>query len=155
SELASLTTNIEHIKEIVAMQQNYAKVSGITESLSVTDLVEDALRMNAGAMERHQVRVVREYARAPPVLVVNHKVLQILVKLIRNSKSALDESERTDKILTLRVTANGGESVKVSVIDNGVGIAPENLTRIFAHGFTTRKEGHGFGLHSGALAANE
>jgi two-component system NtrC family sensor kinase len=36
-----------------------------------------------------------------------------------------------------------------------VGIAAENLKRIFAHGFTTRKNGHGFGLHSGALAAKE
>jgi signal transduction histidine kinase len=41
------------------------------------------------------------------------------------------------------------------VRDNGVGIAPENLTRIFGHGFTTKKDGHGFGLHSGALAAKE
>jgi signal transduction histidine kinase len=41
------------------------------------------------------------------------------------------------------------------VIDNGVGIPAENLTRIIAHGFTTRKNGHGFGLHCGALAARE
>jgi signal transduction histidine kinase len=34
-----------------------------------------------------------------------------------------------------------------------VGIPAENLTRIFNHGFTTRKDRHGFGLHSGALAA--
>ena len=40
-------------------------------------------------------------------------------------------------------------------MDNGIGIPPENLTRIFNHGFTTRKDGHGFGLHSGALAAKE
>jgi signal transduction histidine kinase len=43
----------------------------------------------------------------------------------------------------------------MTVSDNGVGIASENLTRIFNHGFTTRKDGHGFGLHSGALAARE
>jgi signal transduction histidine kinase len=41
------------------------------------------------------------------------------------------------------------------VIDNGEGIAAENLTRIFAHGFTTKKDGHGFGLHSCVLAARE
>jgi len=43
----------------------------------------------------------------------------------------------------------------VSVSDNGVGITEENLTRIFVHGFTTKKDGHGFGLHSGVLAARE
>jgi signal transduction histidine kinase len=50
---------------------------------------------------------------------------------------------------------NGDGSVKISTSDNGVGIPPENLNRIFNHGFTTRKNGHGFGLHNAALAAKE
>ena len=83
-----------------------------------------------------------------------HKVLQILVNLVRNAKHACDDSGRIDKAITVRITA-GERSVRIAVIDNGVGIPPENLTKIFSHGFTTRKEGHGFGLHSGALAARE
>jgi len=74
---------------------------------------------------------------------------------MRNAKYALDEGGKKEKVMRLRVEKNGGGLVKISVIDNGIGIAPENLTRIFAHGFTTRKDGHGFGLHSGALAARE
>jgi PAS domain S-box-containing protein len=154
-EIASLVRNIEHIKEIVAMQQSYAKVSGLSESLPVIDLVEDALRMNAGAMERHQVQVVRDYSETPPVLVEKHKVLQILVNLMRNAKYALDESKATVREMRLKVDRPNEDFVRISVIDNGVGIPEENLTRIFNHGFTTRKEGHGFGLHSGALAARE
>jgi signal transduction histidine kinase len=57
--------------------------------------------------------------------------------------------------VVVRLKAVGAERVKVEIADNGVGIAPENLTRIFSHGFTTRKNGHGFGLHSGALAAKD
>ncbi len=53
------------------------------------------------------------------------------------------------------MTACGEDRVCFEVIDNGVGISAENLTRIFNHGFTTKKDGHGFGLHSGALAAKE
>jgi signal transduction histidine kinase len=45
--------------------------------------------------------------------------------------------------------------INIVVTDNGVGIPSENLNRIFNHGFTTRQQGHGFGLHSGALAARE
>ncbi len=153
-EVGSLEHNISHIKEIVAMQQNYAKPSGVVESALAVDLMEDAVRMNTGAMERHRVKVVREYADVPPILVEKHKVLQILVNLIRNAKYACDDSGREDKQITLRV-ANGGNRVKISVADNGVGIPAENLTRIFNHGFTTKKDGHGFGLHSGALAARE
>jgi C4-dicarboxylate-specific signal transduction histidine kinase len=117
-------------------------------------LVEDSLRMNESALSRHHVEVVREFANVPPLNVDKHKLLQILMNLVNNAKQACQESERADRRLTVRV-ANGDDRIKISVIDNGVGILPENLTRIFNHGFTTRKDGHGFGLHSGALAAKE
>jgi PAS domain S-box-containing protein len=153
-ELAVLQKNVEHIKEIVAMQQNYAKSTAIPEQVEVIDLIEDALRINTGAMERHRVKVVREYSETSQISVEKHKVLQILVNLIRNAKYACDDSGRQDKQIILRVV-NGNGSIKIAVIDNGVGIPAENMTRIFHHGFTTRKDGHGFGLHSGALAAKE
>ena len=136
------------------MQQSYAKVGGVKELVDVVGLVEDSMRMNEGALSRHQVEVVREFGKVPLMNAEKHKILQILINLIRNAKYACDESGQEDKRLTVRV-ANGDGRVKISVIDNGVGIPPENLTRIFNHGFTTRKGGHGFGLHSGALAARE
>ncbi|HWI58502.1 MAG TPA: ATP-binding protein [Bacillota bacterium] len=155
SELESLKHNVEHVKDIVSMQQNYAKVTGVTETLQVTDLVEDALRMHAGALMRHDVQIVRDYCPKLPNLTVDkNKVLQILVNLIHNAKYACDESGRNDKQVTVRVS-NGEGHIRIGVMDNGIGIPPENLTRIFNHGFTTRKNGHGFGLHSGALAAKE
>jgi PAS domain S-box-containing protein len=153
-EIGSLVNNIVHIKEIVAMQQGYAKPSGIMEPLKAADLVEDALSINIGAVDRHNIKVVRDFNKTPAIVTDKHKVLQILVNLIRNSKYACDDTGRNDKEIILRVH-NGEGRVKISVIDNGIGIAPENLTRIFNHGFTTRKDGHGFGLHSGALAAKE
>jgi len=101
------------------------------------------------------VRVIREYDKDLPEIVVDkHKLRQILVNLICNAKNACDESVRAEKVLTVRVAHPQGR-LQISVSDNGVGIAQENLTRIFNHGFTTRKDGHGFGLHSGALAAKE
>jgi ligand-binding sensor domain-containing protein/signal transduction histidine kinase len=153
-ELDSLRRNVEHIKEIVAMQQNYATVGGVKEMINVVNLVEDSLRMNEGELNRHRVEVVREFEEVPPMNIEKHKILQILVNLVSNAKHACQESGRTDKRLTMRV-GDGEGRIKISVTDNGVGIPPENLTRIFNHGFTTRKEGHGFGLHSGALAAKE
>jgi PAS domain S-box-containing protein len=154
-EAESLAKNIAHIKEIVTVQQTYAKVSGIIEALPAKDLVEDALEMNGAAFDRHGVEVVREFAEVPLVLVDRHKVLQVLINLIRNAKYAVSESGRRDKRITVCIDANGDRRVKIAVIDNGIGIAPENVARIFAHGFTTKKDGHGFGLHSSALAATE
>jgi PAS domain S-box-containing protein len=153
-ELAGLQTNIGHIKDIVTLQQGLAKVSGATETLSVTDLVEDALKMNSSALARHDITIAREFQPLPPITVEKQKVLQILVNLIRNAQQACDEANPPEKRLTFRVTERNAR-VCIAVADNGAGILPENIARIFAHGFTTKKTGHGFGLHSAALAAKE
>ena len=154
-ELQSLTKNIEHIKEIVSMQQSYANVSGVEMAVSLADLVEDALRINSAGLDRHGAQVVREFQAIPDVIVDKQKVLQILVNLISNAKYALTTAGLDDKTLTVRIATSNDqtERVRIDVIDSGVGIPPENLTRIFSHGFTTKQDGHGFGLHSCALAA--
>jgi signal transduction histidine kinase len=154
-ELEQLLKHVDHIKQIVSMQQSYAKVAGVTETITAAQLVEDALHINAAALARHDVHVKREFEEAPPLQTERHKVLQILVNLIRNAKYALDEANRQDKVMTLKVGTDGNGNAKIQVIDNGVGIPSENLTRIFSHGFTTRRDGHGFGLHSSALAVRE
>jgi two-component system, NtrC family, sensor kinase len=154
-EMDTLNKNIEHVKEIVAVQQSYAKQCGVTETLPPAELVQDAIRMNLGAFERHGITIVRDFAPVPPISVDKHKVLQILINLMRNAKYAMDETDQPEKRLTIGISAKPDGCVVISVRDNGVGIAPENLTRLFDHGFTTRRDGHGFGLHSGALAARE
>ena len=154
-EIESLQKNVDHIKEIVSMQQTYATMVGVVEELQPLGLIEDAVRMNAAALVRHDVRVVRDFAPVPPVLAEKAKVLQILVNLIRNAKYAADEGGAPDKIITLRIRAGDAGRVQLIVQDNGIGIPAENLTRIFQHGFTTKATGHGFGLHSSANAAKE
>lgn len=151
-EADQLGRNIEHIKEVVAMQQSYAKVSGVFENLAPEGLVEDAIAMNLSAFERHGVTLEKHFSPVPPARVDRHKVLQILINLLRNAKHALDASKRIDKEITVSISL-AGEDAHISVADNGIGISAENLTRVFAHGFTTKQDGHGFGLHSGALAA--
>ncbi len=153
-EMEMLQKNIDHIKEIVAMQQRYARGTGVVEVLSVADLVDDSIRINAASFSRHEVNVDCDIAPVPPLKTDRHKVMQILVNLLSNAKHALDHSEG-DKRMTVRVILNQEGRLEIAVIDNGTGIAQENLSRIFSHGFTTKKLGHGFGLHSGALAAKE
>jgi C4-dicarboxylate-specific signal transduction histidine kinase len=154
-EINGLAQNVEHINEIVAMQQNYASVSGVHEKVAVSEVVENGITMNAGAFSRHGIKVMREYEAVDDLTVDKHKLLQILVNILRNAKYACDEGGGAGKQVSIRIKRAGDGRVRVEIADNGVGIAPENLTRIFSHGFTTRKHGHGFGLHSSALAAKE
>jgi signal transduction histidine kinase len=153
-ELESLRKNIDHIKEIVTMQQSYSKLVGVPERLAVKTLVHDALRMNSGTFSRHGVTLKCEFEDVPEIVVEKHKVLQILVNLLRNAKYACESSNGSDKQVVMRVSNQAG-GVQIKVTDNGVGIHPEHMARIFTHGFTTKKDGHGFGLHSGALAARD
>lgn len=153
-ELNALLESVEHTKDIVAMQQAYAHSGGIRDRLSPTDLVEDALRLNAGALTRHEVTLVKDFSPTPKISVDRTRILQVLINLIRNAKYACDESRRTEKVLTVSI-GESAKGVRITVADTGVGIPSENLTKIFAFGFTTRKDGHGFGLHSSALAAKE
>lgn len=157
-ELAQLTKKIEHIKDVVATQQSYAGASRMVEPTQVRDLVEDALRMNADALQRHEVTVIKNFAEVPVLPLDRHRVLQILVNLISNAKQAMDSVTEHAHRITLcieMVDGADGRQLRLSVADEGEGIPAENLTRIFTHGFTTRKDGHGFGLHSCVLAAQE
>ncbi|MET0778955.1 MAG: DAHL domain-containing protein [Pseudomonas mandelii] len=154
-ELAQLTKSVDHIKDIVATQQSYAGANSLMEPLHISELLEDALRMNSGALTRHHVTVVKEYNEVPQVMGDKHRLLLILINLISNAKYAMSDLSNRPRQMTLGVKIVEDDTLQISVKDDGEGIAPENMTRIFAHGFTTRKEGHGFGLHSCALAAIE
>jgi signal transduction histidine kinase len=150
-----LTENIQHIKEIVATQQNYAKISGVSETVPLLEIVEDALRMCSEALARHEIKVTRDYQDVPPATLDRHKVLQILFNLLDNAKLACVGNHNSQPQITVRIRGPGAGRVRIEVADNGIGIPLENMARIFTQGFSTRKDGHGFGLHSSVLAAQD
>jgi two-component system, NtrC family, sensor kinase len=154
-ESETLQSCVEHIKEIVAMQQSYGHVSGINETLSAEQLIEDALRINMGGLVRHNISVSRQYEDVPRVVVDKHMALQILLNLISNAKYACSDHDNEAKKITMKILKKDNDHIQIKVEDNGVGINRDNLDRIFQHGFTTKKTGHGFGLHSAALAAKK
>jgi PAS domain S-box-containing protein len=154
-EVKHLDEKVKHIAEIVAAQQDHARVCGVVETINLAELMEDALKLHGASYARQGVSLVREFDTVPTISIDKHKVLQILVNLLNNAKQACEDANHHDKQVIIRIKALGQTRIKIQVADNGIGISSENLTRLFSQGFTTRKDGHGFGLHSGALDAHE
>jgi signal transduction histidine kinase len=154
-ELKGLSQNVVHIKEIVTMQQDYAKPSDLSERVELAELVDSALTLQLASYQHDLISVVREFAPLAPVLADRHKVLQILVKLFENARGDFDASRTVGRQVIVRIRPGRDGFACLEVNDNGIGIATENLTRIFAHDFATHNGRHGLGLHSAALAAKE
>ncbi|HVZ43166.1 MAG TPA: AAA family ATPase [Ramlibacter sp.] len=160
ADLDRLTSSIDHIKHVVATQQSHAGPSSVVEAARAEELLEQALHLCEEEIATCGLAVVRRFEHVPVAALDRQRVLQILVNLIRNAAQAMSGVSGRERELVLttglvRDGAAGGARLRMTVSDTGEGIAPENLTRIFSHGFTTRVTGHGFGLHSSALAARE
>jgi signal transduction histidine kinase len=155
-EIDNLVKNVEHIKNIVDLQQAYARTGGNMEPVDLVELVEDALRINSASLTRHRIQLEKYFEPHLPLAKTDrNKVMQILVNLIRNAKHAVDDSSNEVRTIGVAIQRFGGDRVRVGVTDTGCGIPPENMAKLFSHGFTTRKHGHGFGLHSSEAAARE
>jgi signal transduction histidine kinase len=160
-ELGSVNRHVDHIKTIVAMQQSYARPSGIIEQIALSELVDDALHMGEPSFVRHGIEIVKDYATDATLVTDRHKLLQIMINLISNARHALKD-HRADHAgapprpqqLIVRIRCDA-DATTIAVIDNGVGIPADNLAKIFRHGFTTKAGGHGFGLHASANTARE
>jgi PAS domain S-box-containing protein len=156
AETRALEQSVDHIQSIIRTQQKHARTVEAVEEIRVPELIDEARRLHAVPYERLGIQIERDYAEVPSIVVDRHKLLQILVNLVSNAQHALMESDTPDKRMIIRIRlAPDGDQLCIEVTDNGVGIAPENIGRVFHQGFTTKKSGHGFGLHISALSATE
>ena len=157
NEVDHLTHNVEHIKQVITAQQGLARSGGMVERTMVMEVVEQAVTLTFLPEDYEQIHVIRQNQEFPPLQMDKHQVLQILINLIRNAIESMKTDSSNSHVLTLGLSLEKAEDeiswVKVTISDSGPGIAPEHLSRIFTQGFTTKKKGHGFGLHSAALSA--
>jgi len=137
-ELINLNTGISHVEEIIAVQQDYAGVSGITEMILLTKMMDDVVKMYHDSFSVHKIKVHKNYSKVAPILIEKGKLMQVFV----------------NKVITINILEDK-ESQKVEVIDNGYGINEEDLGSIFLYGFSTKKHSKGFGLHTSALTVAE
>jgi signal transduction histidine kinase len=157
-ETESLAKHIEHIKSIVGQQLAAARgdVRGakVVEQVNVCELFDDAIDVLEGTLPTpSSFALVCE--REPIIIGTDrHKVFQIIMNLMTNARDALLARPGAGTI-TLRSRRLPDDKIAIEIEDDGIGIAEDTLARIFSHGFTTKSDGHGFGLHSSACAASE
>ena len=153
-ELGSLAHGIEHIRELIRSQQEYAVRSDLIERVALVDQVELAFELTEKSLGNDPgLEVERAYEIEPWVHIDRHRLVEILVNLIQNARQAMAEAGVQPRNLRLGIETAGADRLRIRVSDNGTGITEENLVKVFQVGFTTKKSGHGFGLHSAANTA--
>ena len=159
SLLAETTRQLHHIRrvaEIIRAQQDTAKLIDFTEQVNLTSLLEESLELFQGELDEQRITVERHYGFQQSICSEPHKILQVVNNLIRNAVDAFDGISAEEKKISLSTypTADRDEVV-VEISDNGKGMRQNILQQAFTFGFTTKKGGHGFGLHNSANLAAE
>jgi signal transduction histidine kinase len=155
NDLQILEQHMQHVRDIIHLQQDYSRTRGLTDPVLIETIIEDALQFNREAIAKFDIRIEKHYAPLSQCLLDRHKLMQILINLFSNAYQAVATDETGPGIVRVVLKQTEPDRVCIEVSDNGIGIATQNMTRIFQHGFTTRANGHGFGLHSSAIAAAE
>lgn len=155
-ELELLTKNIEHIKTTIKTQQSLSRENETNkETFSINTLLDDLIVMNAKQIERTGITIRNKYEKLPQITLDRNKLLQILENLIQNAIDSLKIKKDHQKILHLQTSIKDNKAIQIDIIDNGIGIEVNKLTKLFSFGFTTKHEGHGFGLHSCSILTKE
>ena len=150
-ELVTLRGHVDHVNRVVTMQNAYARTGGVDEQAELAKLIDEAIAL--GCPNPGRIQIEPDVADAS-VFIDRHRVLQILVNLIANARDSLTAHQGSEMTLRVSAAIDAG-ALAITVADTGGGIASESLVRIFNAGFTTKPKGHGYGLHSSALTAEQ
>ena len=154
-ELADCKRHLEHIRNIVSQQEAHASASSVIEKVDISELVAEAIQMSSSSLKNHRIKIVQDFEEGLFAETDKHQILQIIVNLIRNAKHACLDSSNPSRKITVAVAPHGKREFQIRIIDNGIGIAAENMPQLFRYGFTTREQGSGFGLHGSSNSAKQ
>lgn len=154
NETNLLHKNLQHIKDIISTQQEISKIAGIEHLAHINDVLDEALLIAGLDHKQSEIKLIKKYGTFKAILVDKVKLLQIIVNLLTNAKDAIRSSTRHEKVITVESSLIDNKTIRIKIIDTGIGILAKNINLVFTHGFTTKQSGHGFGLHTCALAAN-
>ncbi len=151
-EFEAISGHVQYLCEIVQAQQSFTRIGEAQESIDVRELIETALTLKGRELKGIEIR--REIGAVPEFVTDRYKLLQIIVNFIGNACDAMPADESRPRWIAIRARSIN-DQLEIAVQDSGIGIAADVLPRIWEFGFTTKERGHGFGLHSSAVAAQQ
>lgn len=154
NELGHQLNKINIMKEILEIQQSYAKSPSFLEKLKVNNVIKDSLLILQRSITKNQIVLENKLAKDLTIYTNKAKLTHIIINIVKNAIEAMEQAMPYDRILTIDYQKDNTFTY-LTFTDKGEGIAHENLTKIFNHGFTTKKEGKGFGLHACANSMTE
>lgn len=155
NELTQLKNNIAHVKQIIDMQQALSNAGELAEAVHPNELIENSLVVHRLAIEQADIKITFDFKSIKKARTSKAKLLQIIINLVKNAIDALVESSNSEKHLKLTIQDQDQSHFIIEIADNGVGMMPNHLTKIFSVGYTTKTFGHGYGLHTSAVFAKE
>lgn len=155
TELGDIAEKVAFIKEMINTQQDYAKSESVTRKLALNDVVDRALQIELPSMTKRGIRIEKNYQARFFVYGIKSKVLHVFLNLFKNAKEAMTSTDHQDSFLKIEIKSLPENKVEVTVTDNGAGIDPVDIDKMFSYGFTTKPDGHGFGLYTSAEAMNQ
>ena len=154
-EVTRLRETVRHIREAIATQQTFAGRSDFRQEVDLHELIDEILRMNQELIRTHEVRVEVNLPPLPELQLNKSKMTQVLVNLVRNAVQAMQGQPSDHRCLTISARCVDDDGIEIDVSDSGSGFGDEVREKLFTHGFTTKVEGNGFGLHYCANAIRE
>lgn len=153
-EVRKISGKMRLMREIIETQQTIARM-GPTEAQDLIQMVEEGIAVAEPFLERQETELVREFQTDKPIRAQKSKVVHILINLIKNGAEAMRHLPVERRIVRVETVELRDGRVCIRISDCGIGIAPEIRGKLFGHGFTTKEDGHGFGLNFCAKAMEE
>ena len=153
-EIAKIDSKTQLMKDIIETQQTDAKLSS-PESQDLIQLIERAIGVQRDFIRERGVQIHKHYCCGKPVRASEAKLTHILINLLKNAVEAMEETAYDQRLIHLETGEDGDGCIFIRIRDQGMGMEKDVVDKAFTHGFTTKKNGHGFGLHYCAQAMEE
>jgi len=155
AELKIISSKLAHLNETIRHQQDAAKLAvNICETIDFQSVFSDSALIHLDSLEHHGILFQVEGSSQKSAWADRHQVMHILGNILKNAKeSILERNDPSERWIRVSIHESENDFLTIDVMDSGVGIREEDLGRVFQFGFTTKAEGHGFGLHGCAQSA--